>query len=266
MAIRVTAGEAQQCPLRYNNGMHWIYFSPHFDDIALSCGGLVWEQAHAGNLVAIWTICAGAIPPGELSPIAMELHTRWKADQDAPARRRLEDLASCRLLGAGTHYFDIPDCIYRRHPQTGEFMYPTDESITGRLHPGDTRLITSLRKGIKKQLPADRVIVSPLRLGNHVDHQLTHLALEGLRSNSWYYEDYPYVLYNKGQLDELASKGWTSHVFPISGQALVAWQDSVAAHTSQVSTFWSSENEMQQAIADHLGSNGGIRLWQKPAG
>ena len=33
--------------------MRWIYLSPHFDDAVLSCGGLIWEQTHSGDLRAV---------------------------------------------------------------------------------------------------------------------------------------------------------------------------------------------------------------------
>ena len=48
----------------------WIYLSPHFDDAVLSCGWLIWQQAQAGQRVEIWTVCAGEIPPGPLTPFA----------------------------------------------------------------------------------------------------------------------------------------------------------------------------------------------------
>ena len=80
--------------------MLWIYLSPHFDDVALSCGGLVWEQVQAGDSVSIWTVCSGNAPGGELSPFAEELLLRWEADQDATAQRRLEDIHSCQRLEA----------------------------------------------------------------------------------------------------------------------------------------------------------------------
>ncbi|MBN2499463.1 MAG: PIG-L family deacetylase, partial [Anaerolineales bacterium] len=54
-----------------------IYLSPHLDDVALSCGGLVWEQAQAGMAVEVWSVCAGDPPPGELSEYARSLHARW---------------------------------------------------------------------------------------------------------------------------------------------------------------------------------------------
>ncbi len=243
--------------------MDWIYLSPHFDDVALSCGGLVWEQVRAGDSVSIWTVCAGSIPEGELSPLAKELHTRWETGRDATVQRRQEDIHSCQRLGASYRYFTIPDCIYRHHPQTGEFMYASEAALNGPRQPGDDLTIIAFQGNLKLILPPDALIVCPLGLGNHVDHQLTRLAAEGLDGSLWYYADYPYILHSKEKLENMAQEGWLSQIFPISQDGLVAWQDSIAAHTSQISTFWMDEYEMRLAVSDYLGENLGIRLWRK---
>lgn len=224
----------------------------------------MWEQVQSGNTVSIWTICAGAPSAGDLSPFAQGLHARWEAAQNATTGRRAEDLNSCYHLGADSRYFSIPDCIYRRDPQTGEFLYSSESALYGPLQPGDSHIITALQEDLKRFIQPDMVIVSPLGLGSHVDHQLTRLALERLGCVSWYYADYPYVLNNRAQVDDMEQQGWTNQVFPISPEGLAAWQDSIAAHGSQISTFWSSENAMRQAVAAYLQADNGIRLWKQP--
>jgi LmbE family N-acetylglucosaminyl deacetylase len=244
--------------------VHWIYLSPHFDDVALSCGGLLWAQVQAGDSASIWTVCAGSAPVSELSPFAQELHTRWQVGQNAIAQRRIEDLNSCQRLGAAYRYFSIPDCIYRRNPLTGEFIYASETSLNGPLQPGDTLTITALREELNHLITTDMVVVSPLALGSHVDHQLTRLAAEGLDHSILFYADYPYVLRCKEQVENMEWEGWVSQVFPLSQEALTAWQDSITAHSSQISTFWSNEIEMRRAIVEYFRWKQGIQLWRKP--
>jgi LmbE family N-acetylglucosaminyl deacetylase len=244
--------------------VNWIYLSPHFDDIALSCGGLVWEQMQAGNAVSIWTVCAGEPPTGALSPFAQELHARWKTGPTATSQRRAEDLASCQRLGASYRYFTIPDCIYRRHPQTEEFLYASEEALNGPLHPGDADTITALREILGQDIPAGVTIVCPLALGNHVDHQLTRAAAEALGRSLWYYADYPYVLRCKAQVEAMLQEGWKTKVIPISTEGLRAWQESIAAHGSQISTFWVGDKEMRLAVTEYMQWNKGTWLWSKP--
>ena len=80
--------------------MRWIYLSPHFDDVVLSCGGLIWEQTHSGITVEIWTICAGNPPAGPISEYAMGMHKIWKTGsaQETVELRRIEDQNAARRV------------------------------------------------------------------------------------------------------------------------------------------------------------------------
>jgi hypothetical protein len=123
--------------------MDWIYLSPHFDDAALSCGGLIWEQSRAGQAVSVWTICAAVPKDAELSPFAESLHQRWQTGEQAASLRRMEDIASNQAMGVSYRYFDLPDCIYRKD-SSGNFLYDTEESLFGPLHPDEELLVPRL--------------------------------------------------------------------------------------------------------------------------
>jgi hypothetical protein len=264
MAIKAGSARGACSSVRYNVAVTWLYLSPHFDDVALSCGGLAWEQAHAGLKVSIWTICAGVPPPGDLSPFTEMLHSRWEAGQNAPAARKIEDINSCQRLGASYYHFSLFDCIYRRHPQTGEFMYASEQALNGPFHPGDAQATADLLEELRRTIPGDVTVVCPLALGNHVDHQLTRLVVDRLGCKCLYYADFPYVLHDTTRIDNLLSEGWESRIYPISGHGLAAWQDSISAHVSQISTFWPDEAEMRRVVSHYLHVNGGIRLWERP--
>jgi LmbE family N-acetylglucosaminyl deacetylase len=244
--------------------MTWIYLSPHFDDIALSCGGLAWEQSQAGELVQGWTICAGETPPGPLSPFAAGLHARWNAGQNAPAERRAEDLRACRFMGAMPRHFDLPDCIYRRGLDQTTHLYASEQAIFGPLHAEEAGLVDRLAEDLAKWIPKKAVVVCPLTLGGHVDHRLTRAAVEKIDRQVWYYADYPYVLSRSPDLETLRQSGWQSTLFTVSEAGLEAWIASVAAYTSQVSTFWPDESAMREALHEYWQSvGGGVRLWRK---
>jgi LmbE family N-acetylglucosaminyl deacetylase len=243
--------------------MTWIYLSPHFDDIALSCGGLVWEQNQAGEPVQVWSIFAGEIPPGPLSPYAAGLHARWEAGQNAPAERRAEDLTACRAMGAVPRHFDLPDCIYRRGLDQATHLYASEEGIFGPIHPEEQGLVEQLAGNLQAQIPAEAVVVCPLTLGGHVDHRLTRAAVEKIDRNVWYYADYPYVLSRISELEALRQTGWQSTDFPVSETGLEAWTASVAAYTSQISTFWPDVPAMQVSLREYWQESGsGVQLWR----
>jgi LmbE family N-acetylglucosaminyl deacetylase len=238
-----------------------IYLSPHLDDVALSCGGLIWEQTNAGKQVEIWTICAGDPPAGDLSPFAEELHCRWGTGRDATSHRRNEDINSCKILGSRYRHLEIPDAIYRRHPKTGEVLYHSAEILNEQLAEIEASLIKSLTTEIARLLPENPVVVSPIALGNHVDHQVTRAVAERLNVPLTFYADYPYVEEEKGRLHFLLPPGYQPQIHPISKNGLKAWQDSIAVHESQISTFWENEQAMRHAVSRYHNEFGGIPLW-----
>ncbi len=249
--------------------MHWIYLSPHLDDIALSCGGLVWEQCQAGETASIWSICAGEPPAGAFSPFAESLHNRWETPAQAWKRRRDEDLRSCSRLGAAALHFTVPDCIYRQGDNQ-RFLYDSEESLWGEIHLAEAGLIQRLADELERTLPGEAhsfSLVCPITLGGHVDHRLTRAAAELLVQRGrapwlWYYADYPYILNEKDTLPRMRQEGLADVVFPVTEQALAAWVDSVAAHATQISTFWLDLEAMREAIRFYSEMMGGVRLWR----
>jgi len=244
--------------------MEWVYLSPHLDDVALSCGGLVWEQAQAGQQVCVLTICAGDPPPGELSPLAKYLHARWNTGARAVAQRRQEDLASCRLMGATARHLSIPDCIYRRGGEEDQPLYPAEGSIFEPLHPAEGGLVQELVAMLAASISASAEVVSPLALGSHVDHHLVRQAAEKLGRRLWYYADYPYVLVDAPQLERLEREGWGWQRFPLVDRSVEVWQEAIAAHASQISTFWSGLESMAADLRAYSKCEKGIRLWRLP--
>jgi LmbE family N-acetylglucosaminyl deacetylase len=249
--------------------MEWVYLSPHLDDAVLSCGGIIQEQIHEGDKVTILTTCAGDPPAGELSPFATLLHSVWQTKQDAVKIRREEDAHACQLLGAAHKHFNNPDCIYRFSPsfnETGKrnrlFFYTSSEALFETIHPKDKPLIDQIVQQLKEEIPSDASVVSPLAIGNHVDHQITRAAAEKLDVNLSYYADFPYAAKNLEVLNNLQSQGWVCDKMIISEIAFTTWINAVSAYRSQISSFWADLDEMQKELRDYYGNFNGICLWK----
>ncbi|HEX9017785.1 MAG TPA: PIG-L family deacetylase [Anaerolineaceae bacterium] len=248
--------------------MRWVYLSPHFDDVVLSCGGLVWEQAQMGQAVEAWTICAGSPPRGEqLSPLVQQLHERWETGAAAVAARLAEDQAAFRTLNVDTRYWDLPDCIYRRIPgDGGAWLANGGDDLWLPVHPKEMILVDRLCEWLASSLVASDQVVSPLTLGNHVDHRLTRLAAERAASqvgfSLWYYPDYPYAVQPSTSLAEKTGANWRAEHLPVSQAGLKAWQQAVLCYQSQLSSFWSSQNEMEAALDAYWQAGGGATLWR----
>jgi LmbE family N-acetylglucosaminyl deacetylase len=240
--------------------MHWVYLSPHFDDAAFSCGGLIWEQVQSGEQVSIWTICAGEPPPEPLSAYAESLHERWETGRDAVAARRAEDLLSSQRMGASSCSFSIPDAIYRRSPWDNSPLYTSDAELFTALRVNESQLVKTLTGDLEQALPQVCELVCPLALGGHVDHRLVRSAAEELGRRMWYYADYPYTVNPEEDMLE-NDRGMHYKVFPVSLRGLTIWQQAVAAHSSQMSTFWSSLDQMRDAIRAYWEPIKGVRFW-----
>jgi LmbE family N-acetylglucosaminyl deacetylase len=249
--------------------MNWIFLSPHFDDVALSCGGLVWERASTGDTISIWTVCAGKPPRRELSAYAQLHHERWATGALAVEQRRSEDITSCAMMNASYRHFDIPDCIYRPRQKNIPHYYTSGDDIFGSVHPAEKRnLVRRLTRIFSEQIPPDAQVVCPLSLGNHVDHQITRRAAEQaakyLDQALLFYADYPYAAQQAEQIIRYQQMRWECVRFDISEEGLEAWFASIAAHRSQISTFWAKDNQMQADIRAYSQLQKGLCLWSPP--
>jgi LmbE family N-acetylglucosaminyl deacetylase len=241
--------------------MEWVYLSPHYDDVAFSCGGLVWEQVQQGNRVSILTICAGKPPPGPISEFAQGLHARWGATPDPIEVRRTENIQSCRILGATPVDFSIPDAIYRRSPVDQSPLYTSETDLFSGVPVEEFSLVERLKDELTQALPGTCELVCPLALGDHVDHNLVRTTAETLQRPLWYFGDFPYLLDWHAATPDPRSQ-MSGRRFSITERGLEAWQASIAAHQSQISTFWDGVGEMNEAVRAFWEADQGLKLYK----
>lgn len=243
-----------------------VYLSPHLDDVALSCGGQIWAHTAVYQSSLIVTVMAGDPPQETRSAYVDSLHQRWNLAADAAAARRQEDVAACRVLGADYWHWDVPDCIYRHHPVSGDPFYLSDADIFGRIHPQEMGLVDLLARLIAALPGHDRLIV-PLSAGHHVDHQLVRLAAECSADPKRlvYYEDYPYVR-DEAALTAVTAIGsgeWQMQVVPLTETAVSAKIEAASAFESQISTFFNGRADLAAQLSDYVQKVGGERLWYR---
>ncbi len=250
----------------------------------------MWEQVRAGQNVEIWTVCAGAPDPDEpVSDFALSLHVRWETGTQAVPARRAEDEAATRRLESDgrsirTRYWDLPDCIYRRLPG-GRWLVNGEEDLWKPFPPEEQGVVDRLAAWLAQGLSPDAMasgkivpnvansettLVSPLTLGDHVDHFLVRAAVEQvaglLGTRLAYYPDYPYAVKSDTNWTGKLGAGWQRICFGgttgVSPEALAAWQDAVACYQSQISTFWAGRAELDAALREYWQQGGGTCLWQ----
>ena len=128
----------------------------------------------------------------------------------------------------------------------------------GLLHPDEQIRVRRLSQTLRTALTPKVNLVCPLGLGNHVDHQLTRAAAESLNISLWYYADYPYLQ----DVPDWKPERMTPLQFSITDKGIAAWGDAVAAHQSQISTFWDNLPDMRTAIRAYSQQMGGLILWK----
>ena len=239
--------------------MRWIYLSPHFDDAVLSCGGLIFEQARQGLHTEIWTIFAGDAPAGPLSPLALRCHVDWGIPEphELVAVRREEDLAAAGRLGSQVCHFSLPECVYRRSADW-ESMYPDEVFVP--FHPADRDLDADIAAVLSSELEPDDVLVSPLAIGNHVDHRLARMAAERLDRPLLFYADIPYV-FRRPEMLAPSTQRLAVELYPVSEAGLAAWLEATAAYQTQMVMVFETESKMRESLRADWEARHGIRLW-----
>ncbi len=242
----------------------WVFLSPHFDDVVLSVGGLVWELSKCSDPVEIWTICAGDPPQDKpLADYAQMLHMFWElGEQDVPYKRSLEDAACCRVLGAGDRRYTVPDSIYRYHPATGQPMINVPDDLNLPLAPDEAYLVPMVTDFLRKNLHPDHELVIPFAIGHHRDHALVRSAAECLGRPVWHYVDYPYVIREEYDLKEFIPASAKKFSLAISPQGLQTWQEGILCHKSQMIMLFPDEAVMRMDIEAYAQSGGGSSLWK----
>lgn len=242
--------------------MHFVFLSPHLDDVALSCGGIVHSLIKQQNKVEIWTIFAGDPPPGTLSPFATSLHRRWQLMTNPTRLRRREDSNAAKVLGASFRHFTLADCIYR----SGDGVTPLvnqEEDLFQEIPGNQRHTVTQVTQLLENNLTEEMNIVSPLSIGNHLDHRITRAATRALLFPSiWFFADYPYIVKADQKLKDYLPDDATEIKYALSKSDMDVWKQAIAAHRSQISTFWESEAIMMQKVDLYARNGGGQLLWK----
>ncbi len=164
-----------------------LVLSPHPDDAVLSCGGLL-----AKNPDALVLTLFAADPP-----LARSSELSSFVDQ---VTRRREDSEAIAALSCAHEFLDYCDAIDR--VADGKRIYTRFASLFGALAAPDLPLVRELETVVDNYI-GERLLVCPIGVGAHVDHQLCahvgrRLQLAGRKV--WFYQDAPYVFPDPGPL------------------------------------------------------------------
>ena len=244
-----------------------IVLSPHLDDAALSCGGLLLALRELTVPRLVITVTAGnALAAAELSGAGRG--GRDRRGYMPPAHRRREDSAAMRFIGCDYLHLGFPDAIYRRSSSTGRLLYPSPRSRWDAPHMEEQGYLTELSIVLRRVCwNLGRVLVlSPLGIGLHVDHQLCAAAAKQLQRRGTevlFYEDFPY---SAGLVSQLPTRDTPDLALARLGMRPTARFSCrfdtqaklrlLAHYGSQMVALFGSEAALVQALGSHVDEHG----------
>ena len=247
---------------------HYLYLSPHLDDVVLSCGGAIAQQTRAGNRVVVATCFAGT-PVGYVeTEHTRELSERWALVGEPVAGRRREDREAVARLGATPLQLDLLDCVYRGNAADGVAYYPLKGDIFGPIHPSEASYHIAVGNLVARMVGDncfDRVY-APIGAGGHVDHIITRSAAVSRFAQQcalFFYEDYPYAGDSGAvgaAIGSWAPDGLVREKHALTATDLEAKIEAARCYRSQISTFWDSADHMASELRAHALRSGSGRL------
>ncbi len=239
-----------------------VILSPHLDDAALSCGGLLHALRDRVSTLVV-SICCGSLRVVNADG-SSKISTR-RGHVSSRTRRR-EDIAAMHSVDTDFVHLSFADGIYRRSPLTGRLIYRNarERWVLPRIE--DLAHVEELYLVLRRLcLDLGRILLlSPMGIGHHVDHQIAaqvavRMAATNAGAELLFYEDFPYVadpLMGRGDQDDPAQALKRLHL--AAGQRLVVPVDVTAKmallrhYASQVPALFGDDDGMRTRIASHL--------------
>lgn len=222
-----------------------LFVSPHLDDVAFSCGGVLARLASEGWRTVLATVFTCSVPDPTGFALACQLDKGLPADVDYMALRRDED----RTFAARS---DVHDVVWLGHPEAPHRGYGSAPELFGDARPEDEVWIEvagGLGKLAARHEP--EAVFLPQGLGNHVDHrQVIRAALETVPpEKALWYRDMPYAIREPGtEPPPLVPDGLPETGVEVS-RYLETKLDACAAYTTQLGLQFGGEEVMRAALA-----------------
>lgn len=250
-----------------------VILSPHLDDAALSCGALLHALRDRISTLVVSISC------GTSRRLTTDGSRKIERRQGhvSSHTRRFEDIAAMHSVNADFVHLSFADGIYRRSPLTGKLIYRNARERWVSPRIDDMAHIEELYLVLRRLcLDLGRILlVSPMGIGHHVDHQIAaqvavRLAATAAGAELLFYEDFPYVadpLVGGGDRDDPLQALNRLHLAPTRRFALPVDVDAkltlLQLYATQVPALFGDNDGMRERIAKHRhGSVASEFYWQ----
>ena len=154
----------------------WLFVSPHADDVAWSCGGVIAARGSVGGA------CVVTVFDGDSD----------HATSPVVERRKRDDRSAAALLSAKLVSIGLAEAMLRTH--AGKPLYPSVLAARRSVDPRD-EAPGLVAETLSPLLSKAKVLFLPLAQRSHVDHAIVRFEAERLARQDaglYYYEEFPY--------------------------------------------------------------------------
>ena len=228
-----------------------LFLSPHLDDVAFSCGGLLAQLGDAGWRTVMATAFTRSMPNPTGFALACQTDKGLAPDVDYMALRREEDRAAAAILGTEPRWLDLPEAPHRGYHSASALFGPLldEDDIWRPLAALLAALLTELRPDL---------ILAPQGLGSHVDHRHLITAVLALANPPplAFYRDAPYAIRNQSAPLDARLAGLPSCAAGIS-DGLDRRVASSCAYASQIGFQFGGPAALDQTLRAFAATEGG---------
>ena len=165
-----------------------LALSPHLDDAAFSCGGLLVQLADAGWRTVVATVFTRSVPNPQGFALACQTDKGLPPGLDYMALRRAEDRAAITILGAEHRYLDFAEAPHRGYHSAPALFGPMLDDAWRTIAPAIAALMQELDPAL---------VLLPSGMGAHVDHRhVIQAAVPLAGGQAAFYRDAPYAIRN----------------------------------------------------------------------
>lgn len=220
-----------------------LVLSPHLDDAAFSCGGLIALLADAGWHTCMATVFTRTVHPATGFALACQLDKGLSPDVDYMALRRAEDRDAAAILGVtDLRWLDLPEAPHRG--------YDSAPALFGPARPGDDvwQPLATILADLHAEL-SPTLVLAPQGLGNHIDHRQTIRAVRYALPDTaiLWYRDTPYAIRHPGARPDPAVPAAPEATLPIA-RALDRKLSASCAYPSQIGFQFGGPGPLSDAL------------------
>jgi LmbE family N-acetylglucosaminyl deacetylase len=228
-----------------------LVLSPHLDDAAFSLGPLLAQYAKSSRFI-VATAFSKSVNSYSSFALACQLDKGLSADEDYMAIRKKEDTVWAKAIGIEAIYGELPEAPHRGYNSAAELFGSLLPEIDLREH-----LFKWIEHLLRQHKPL--ALLSPLSIGNHVDHILIRETVERFNNAEvpvYFYKDLPYAADSKNisaQHYFHSGQEMHEHPFGLFHESIEAAHVATNAYKTQIPFQFGDANKMRIKLVNAWG-------------